>query len=670
VRLFNIGAAVTGSLSSEEGPWKGPDEFDFSGLDRALGDAARLHEDALLLIRASIYSPRWWDEAHPDDVVTFADGSKQHDYLHSPKPTQASWASERWLRDASSVLRQFVRHIEAGPHGERVFGYQLCSGITCEWGWRGSDGFLDYSPAMQDYFHRWLAQNYPSDEALRQAWQNPDVERKTAPLPSALDRMRGNGDWRDPALDVAAIDFQKALSDAMATAIADLARAAREASSGRPLVGAMYGYTLTARESSRYMGTHGCGGFQGGHLALAKLLEDGAVDFLASPWSYSDRGLGTGHLLGHLPRASVESHGVACFIEDDRLTYKGIEPELPPEKADRGKTYDQRSSLLDLRRAISGNVATGSLWWWTSWKEEAYDDPLLLEAVRGGVKFADQALQLNRSPVAEVAIVIDEEAVNSLALDTQVYHALVHSQKIAWGHIGAPYEIYLLSDVDAERLRRHRLIVVAFCPDLRGAKGERIRRVLCDGRWVLWCHASGFWGKGSEGVREATGIQVIERPGADLVRVNLPARSEGPLGGLGQITYGADEPLCPWFEPVGGEEDICVLGKVECTGGAGLAVRQMPGWVSAYSAAAMLPAELLRALARAAGVHLYSDFPDEVWASRDALAVHVAEGGVRRISLPSARRVSECWTGTEMGGPLDAFEWDFEQSGSALFFLR
>jgi len=512
VRLFEISVPVTGALSGKDATWKGPDEVDFSAADRALQEVARLNPHALVSIRAGLYSPPWWDQAHPDEVVAFADGTRERNYLHSAKRTQASWASRRWRRDACRVLREFVRHIEAGPHGERVFAYLLCSGITCEWGWRGSDGFLDYSPAMQDYFRRWLLDEYPSDAALQEAWRNPSVKRATAPLPSAEDRLKGVGDWRDPARDAAAIDFQRCLSDAMAGAIAALCRALKDASGGRPLVGALYGYTLTAREFSPYMGTHGCGGLHGGHLALRKLLDDGAVDFLGSPWSYSDRTLGTGHLTSHLPQASVQAHGVACFIEDDRLTYLDVEPSLPADKGNQGKTRDARSSLLDLRRAASRNVASATPWWWACWNEKAYDDPALLAGIRSAVEAAQQSLSVDRSPVAEVAIIVDEEAINYLSLRSQLHHALIHSQKIAWGHLGAPYDVLLLSDVEPERLGRYKLVIMAFCPDLRGQKGERVHTVLSDGRWVLWCHGCGFWGAATGGVEAATGIPVGKGP--------------------------------------------------------------------------------------------------------------------------------------------------------------
>jgi len=115
---------------------------------------------------------------------------------------------------------------------------------------------------------------------------------------------------------------------------------------------------------------------------------------------------------------------------------------------------------------------------------------------------------------------------------------------------------------------------------------------------------------------------------------------------------------------------VCLLGEIEPGGGPALAIRRTSGWVSVYSAAAMLPAQLLRALARAAEVHLYSDRTDEVWACRDILAVHAGEAGVRNISLSTPRRVSEWWSGKRIESPVDTFPWELERNETALFFLR
>jgi hypothetical protein len=63
-------------------------------------------------------------------------------------------------------------------------------------------------------------------------------------------------------------------------------------------------------------------------------------------------------------------------------------------------------------------------------------------------------------------------------------------------------------------------------------------------------------------------------------------------------------------------------------------VRAFADWASVYSAAPNLPAQVLRGIARYAGVHLYSDAGDVLYATRQLLSVHTVAGGTRTFHLP------------------------------------
>ena len=70
----------------------------------------------------------------------------------------------------------------------------------------------------------------------------------------------------------------------------------------------------------------------------------------------------------------------------------------------------------------------------------------------------------------------------------------------------------------------------------------------------------------------------------------------------------------------------------------------MPGWTSIYSSAPILPAALLRNIARAAGCHIYSDGGDVVYANREFLGVYSPAGGSRTIHLPERSDVTDLLT--------------------------
>jgi hypothetical protein len=67
----------------------------------------------------------------------------------------------------------------------------------------------------------------------------------------------------------------------------------------------------------------------------------------------------------------------------------------------------------------------------------------------------------------------------------------------------------------------------------------------------------------------------------------------------------------------------------------------MPGWTSIYSSAPILPAALLRHIARTAGCHIYTDGGDVVYANREFIGIYSPAGGKRTIHLPRRSKVTD-----------------------------
>jgi hypothetical protein len=68
----------------------------------------------------------------------------------------------------------------------------------------------------------------------------------------------------------------------------------------------------------------------------------------------------------------------------------------------------------------------------------------------------------------------------------------------------------------------------------------------------------------------------------------------------------------------------------------------------------------LRALARHAGVHIYNEQDDTLYASRSYLALAANGGGRRVIRLPHRRDVVDPFTGKTLWRGVDSFECEFQ----------
>ena len=87
------------------------------------------------------------------------------------------------------------------------------------------------------------------------------------------------------------------------------------------------------------------------------------------------------------------------------------------------------------------------------------------------------------------------------------------------------------------------------------------------------------------------------------------------------------------------------LGHVEGRTEVALAFKPMKHWISLYTLNPVLPAAFLRALARRAGVHIYNDADDTLYASRSYLALNADGADVRTIRLARPTDMFDALTG-------------------------
>ena len=169
-------------------------------------------------------------------------------------------------------------------------------------------------------------------------------------------------------------------------------------------------------------------------------------------------------------------------------------------------------------------------------------------------------------------------------------------------------------------------------------------------------------------MRALTGIHLAESDSSGELRVEITSHDHAYSKSLPQgFAYGTDvnvENIKRWYDhqiylkdprDPGLQRDLPgfrvsprfysddaeakVLGKLAGIDKPGLVVKKQPGWTSVYSSAPILPAGLLRNIARAAGCHIYSDAGDIVYANRNILCVYAPGGGTRTIHLPAKSKV-------------------------------
>ncbi|MCX6624990.1 MAG: beta-galactosidase [Acidobacteria bacterium] len=649
--------------------WVKPD-YDFSTVKARYGRILDTDPEAMFHLRCQLEvgADDWWSKLHPEELEVHSNGRRY---------TQ-SFASRVWRDEAKAFLRAYVQALSETGVLDRVVAIQVGAGHTGEWV-KGETSMHelcgDYSEPMRRHFRQWLRQRYGGDvAALRKAWNAAAVTFETAEVPPAADQLYAKRYLiRDPRLEGRTIDYFRCLAELSGEAVIDFCHTVKQATGGKKLAGAFYGYVLELAWNGGFFAERPDSPYstyqRSGHLGLRMVLESPDVDFLVSPYSYGFRGIG-GDGPSMIPAESARLHGKLIIIEDDTRTHLGGET-----------TYGHAVSLAEseaiLRRNFSGAMTRGQGVWWLSGSVDAAREPAFSPLLRRFGQISKRLLATDRTPASEVAVLVDDE---SLFYESSLNNLDVPGifQQRLWGlaHLGAPVDTYLMEDFVQGRLRPYKLYVFLNAFRLDGARRQALARNLRrDGRVALWIYAPGFVKDdlSLEHMTELTGFRfgMSERPWGPLMHVT---NYRHPITkGLSQdLQWGTNSKLGPIFSVE--DPGATVLGQVVFSEGScrpGMAVRTFADWTSIYVAAPNLPAPLLRNVARFAGAHIYSGDGDVLYASRELLGVHTVSGGARRFALPrTAGEVVDLFADQVVARNTKQFEVELAPVSTSLYLLR
>ncbi len=623
-----------------------PGKYDFQQLDRRIRTTLDANPNAFFNIRVAFNAPRWWSQDHLDDVVWDSDpkdpegGYKPliwHLGMRCP-----SWASRTWREYSKEGIRHMMAFLEESPYADRITGFVLASGTTEEWmEWASLRGaHPDYSPVARQAFRQWLSAKYGSDQALQEAWNDSAVTLATAELPNAYQRvtMLNYPGFMDPANPMARpiADYNRYHSETVADCVAELCKEVKDASHGKLLCGAFYGYEVELAGTYRELLT--------GHIGVGALLNCPYLDYLCSPSGYEFRQMGGDGMSYAMGAAdSLQLHNKFWFIENDiRTSATGDN--------NHGGTADVQGDILQQTKESMHNLLSGMAQWWFDVGYIKFVDQELLDCIAKCVQvMEDTTLKYTRKPVAQVAMVIDEESIDWTTTPTeQVGNALRGFQRTQLAPMGTPYEVYLSNDLPnlPERIR------ILFLPMSLAWKPEHkaaLEKFLTDGRVVCFI--------GTPGVIPPAGMSAQESAqaftGLPLSFLTAPAKHvclvDSPDGNwLSQSAVGQSYQSGPWMNAPGSHllavlnpaKDVVILGHyAEQQSGknskaGALGVKELPEATILFSGVSNLPREFMEKAYEKAGVHRYVTTADQVWATENVFAVCVKDGGEKQIRLP------------------------------------
>jgi hypothetical protein len=665
------GTEWVGPSSTE--PRTGPDgHFDFSTVEGRLRALLAEDPEALFHLRVYMEMGAWWNALYPGEREIADDG----------EPLNQSYASAVWREQAKAYLGAFAGHLRSVGLLDRVIAWQVEAGICGEWIKNVTSMTRrcgDFSEPMRRHFRAWLRGRYRGDAgALAAAWADPGVSFETADVPPGdMQRATTLMHFRDPAKEMRVIDYYRCLAELSADCVIDLCGAVKEATAGSALAGAFYGYLTELSWNDDFFGSaqepEWATYQKSGHLGLARVLASPNVDFIVSPYSYPFRGVG-GDGLPMPPSEALRRAGKLYIFEEDSRMHNRFDPD--------GRNYAFEHATAIHQRNMAQVLTHGlGIWWFIdnppgAYREWQKTEPAFQPWIERFQALGTWAMGLDRTPGAEIAVLLDDESMlyeevrNSFSLP-----GIWHQRHQGLSRLGAPYDIYLLDDLLRGDLPAYKLYVFlnAFRLD-DGRRRALARQVRRDGRTALWIYAPGFIDDvpSVEAMRELTGFGFeagLQPWGlfAHVTRADHAITREVPP----DLFWGTSGALGPLFHVK--DPEATVLGQVVYSLGRckpGLAVKEFADWRSVYCAAPNVPAPVLRGIAREAGVHLYSDAGDVLYATPDLLAVHTAVGGPRTFRLPGAVEVVyDLYNGGVTVARTDRFDVVLAPASTSLWYL-
>ena len=509
------------------GWWVGIDKYDFTRFDRHMERLLKDHPERYFVPRLKMEPPIDWQKEHPEELCVYWNGpttaEEIRDMIGTPYQDMAGWdgdvkpypdqriaqqsfSSKVWVEDASKALKALVEHIEASPYADQTIGYMPAFGNCGEcmwWGdWRnqGDPRKGDFGISHRKHFYNWAVKKYGSLEALRKAWNMPDLTIDNLPMPTTPERWsEGGKNLRQVLLadDQRQYDCNLFHSDACFDAIEAFGKTIKE-TSGKA-AGCFYGYFQD--ETVGYAG----------HLATERAMTTPYVDFYSSPKAYH-------YCLAGDPGAS-QAPGQSFakkklwIEENDSRSHHSSDRERAQKTPEDTVTVFWR----EIYRALTYNQG----FWWMDiggLNDDWYADNDMVEMFKQQADFYKKWSPIKRKGTAEILFIEDEPSCAHTTYISGVQRGLRLRLERELKLCGAPVDHLRLCDLFEEDLSRYKFIVFCHAFVMPEETWKEIEKRIRPDAHVLWNWAAAMLAPefSSENQKAVTGFNTFETPGRML----------------------------------------------------------------------------------------------------------------------------------------------------------
>lgn len=563
-------------------------------------------------------------------------GFDKRDTAEYNTDTAASWnaisfGSQEWVNRVELQLRSNIAKLENSSFAGHILGYMILAGNTGEWFYVDTymDRDFDRSLSNKATFRDWLKLKYRNDvRRLCTAWKDPNINFETAEIPA-----KASGDpFLDPAKSRSLVDYVQYHNERIADVTSRLASVIKQTTRRKKLAAIYSGYNVEL----------GAFGPIGGQLCMEKMLASPDIDLIWSPLDYTDRGL-DGFTGSHGTMDSIRNSGKLHVGEDDYATHMGTDhwgAKPLADDVDGSLTLHWRNFGYTLTKCFGQ-------WWYDDSGYGNFNNAKMINAFKTMTQIADASVKLPRQSVTEIALVVDEfsQMVQSTTASASPVNAQLTGLRSSLSHVGAPYDVILLSDVLKGKAKQYKLLVMANAYAMDAASRRLWKQFDKRGKTVMWLYAAGYWNrtedgidsKSKEGMADLTGFPIDV--GASRAYTITSVASVIPSMSRvkpGEVLSTVRDSI-PFFY-IADEAGLKVLartdGKATC-----VLKKTSNGNAVWFGAPSVSSSQFYQAIARLAGVHIYSEKGRVVNANASFVFVTIPEASDETIAFRDDRPV-------------------------------
>ncbi|MDB5237766.1 MAG: hypothetical protein JWM46_36 [Candidatus Kaiserbacteria bacterium] len=653
----------------------GPGEWDFSPLTDTMAMILREDPQAKFMVRPYAGTPQWWDDLAPGCLERHEDGSTGSQNIASGvcPNVRTLWALGIQQLDAALTAKGYKNLVVALT----LTGESSQEWINFDNGFNVWSNFtpLAYGTADKADYANWASAkgwqtNVPTEAQFRAASFIGGASRST---------------FLDPGANNDVLHYYLYRSHATAETITFLAQKLRATFPGRA-IGVIYGYM---NEFS--------GNPTAGHNALSEIIASPYIDFINPMPSYQDRVVG-GADMERQPITSLAVHNKLIFNDWDLGTsiskqnydalceqyHSSSDPHLQAVYVTSctGDTYLRAmiglfgsngaggfvqpslySDVSNLRRWLGYTIARNMDFSYLSLHNDPVQsksnlsDATLLGVVSQINTVKARAANQDLSSIAQVLVVTDEDsnAFVRYGYGDITEHSL-GKPLIALNKMGAPYDHVLLRDLAYVNPANYRLVIFlnAWSVDatMRSIIAQKFKN---SGRVLMFNYADGMFdsASGSEAnMQDFTGIKIVNSHTKKNPVIDVPTSPDSWFKQAYDVrpsfSTAPDFLIGATGTQIGWDDD----------GYATAVYAAQDGWTSLWFESVDLPPGVFRDIARGAGVHIYSETNDPLYANKSFLTLVAGSGGHKKIVFPSPVTVHELISDQVLQANTTSYEYD------------